>query len=320
MEKLFEEIGDYGVVPVIAIHDAANAELLGEALCAGGLPCAEVTFRTAAAEESIRRLARAFPRMLVGAGTVLTVEQAAQAAAAGARFIVSPGLNPVVVKYCLERGLPVIPGVSSPTEIETALGLGLTVVKFFPAESLGGVAALKAMSAPYGMLSFIPTGGISAENIGSYLAFPKVLACGGSWMVKPELIDTRNFVEITRLTREAVRAVLGFSLAHVGLNAGTAEAALVLAKRFGESFDLPVREGNSSIFAGDGFEIVKGDGRGTHGHLAIRTASIRRAAAYLERNGCRLDQASARESGGSITAIYLSEEFGGFAVHLVEKK
>ncbi len=203
MNEVLERIGELKLVPVVVIEDAKDSGPLADALAAGGLPCAEVTFRTSAAPEAIRTMA-ARGDLLVGAGTVLTVDQVKAAVDAGARFIVSPGVNPKVVGYCVDEGIPVTPGVCTPTDIETALGFGLEVVKFFPAEALGGLKLLKAMSAPYGMMRFIPTGGINAPNLPGYLAFPKVLACGGSWMVKKDLIAAGRFDEIARLTREAV--------------------------------------------------------------------------------------------------------------------
>jgi 2-dehydro-3-deoxyphosphogluconate aldolase/(4S)-4-hydroxy-2-oxoglutarate aldolase len=191
------------LIPVVEIQDAASAGALADALIAGGLPCAEITFRTEAAAESLRRLAdRA--GFLLGAGTVLNVDQARQAVDNGARFIVSPGLNPRVVEFCLARGLPVLPGVCTPTDITAAFELGLTLLKFFPAEAVGGLKALKAVSAPFPMMRFVPTGGIDSGNLAGYLRHPKVAACGGSWMVKSTLIAERNYDEITRLTREAV--------------------------------------------------------------------------------------------------------------------
>ncbi len=191
------------VVPVLALEDAADAQPLAEALLAGGLPCAEVTFRTAAALESIRAFAQV-PGMLVGAGTVLKPEQAQAAADAGAQFIVTPGFNPRVVSYCTSHGLSIIPGISDPTSVEMALEHGLDVVKFFPAEACGGVKYLKAIAAPYSMMRFMPTGGIEASNLKSYLAFPKVVACGGTWMVRPELIKARDWARVTLLAREAI--------------------------------------------------------------------------------------------------------------------
>ena len=205
MNQILEQLGTYGIVPVVVLQDAAKAEPLAEALCKGGLACAEVTFRTDAAEESIRIMSEKFPEMLVGAGTVLTTEQADRAVKAGAKFIVSPGLNPEVVKWCQAHEVPVIPGIVTPTEMEQAIGLGLTMVKFFPAEAAGGVKMIKALSAPYGNVRFMPTGGISPANMEDYLSFPKVFACGGSWMVKKDLIQAGAFDRITELCRQAVQ-------------------------------------------------------------------------------------------------------------------
>ena len=204
---MLEQIRLMGIVPVVKIDDAGKAVALAEALCRGGLPCAEVTFRTGAAEEAIRRIASALPDMLVGAGTVLTPEQADKAQAAGAKFAVSPGFNPRVVKHCLANGLEIIPGCITPTEIEQALELGLECVKFFPAEQFGGLATIKALAAPYGGLQFLPTGGINAGNLREYLSFERVIACGGSWMVEAKLIDAGDFAKIEELTREAVNLV-----------------------------------------------------------------------------------------------------------------
>ncbi len=206
MDDSFSFLVNYRVIPVIAIHNAAHADPLGEALLEGGLPIAEVTFRTAAAAESIKALARK-ENILVGAGTVLTPDQAQAAVDAGARFLVSPGFNPKVVAYCLKKNVSIFPGISNPTDIEMALDFGLEVVKFFPAEAYGGLKLLKAMSAPYHMMKFIPTGGIGPGNLLSYLKHPKVPACGGSWMVSSKLIMDQCFEEIVRLTREAMAIV-----------------------------------------------------------------------------------------------------------------
>lgn len=207
MDAFYERIAAIGVVPVVALEDAEDALPLAEALREGGLPCAEVTFRTDAAEESLRRMAEGAPELLVGAGTVLTREQADRAIDAGARFLVSPGLNPQVVRFAQDAGVPMIPGVCTPTEIETALGLGLDVVKFFPAEPSGGLPMLRALAAPYRGLRFLPTGGIGPQNLRDYLAFPPILACGGSWMVRPELIRAGRFDEVRRLAAEAAALV-----------------------------------------------------------------------------------------------------------------
>lgn len=204
MESLIRELG---VVPVVVLEDAKDAEPLAKALCEGGLPCAEVTFRTGAAEESIRRMTASYPEMLVGAGTVLTKEQVDRAVAAGAKFIVSPGFDPEIVDYCLEKQVPVFPGCITPSEVAQAVKRGLKVVKFFPAEQFGGVATIKALAAPYVGLKFMPTGGVNAGNLESYLGCKSILACGGSWMVKGDLVKAGRFDEIRNLTEEAVALV-----------------------------------------------------------------------------------------------------------------
>lgn len=207
MNDVLEQIGHTGIVPVVVLNNASDAEPLANALIKGGLPCAEVTFRTAAAEESIKIMATKFPEMFVGAGTVLTTEQVDRAIGAGAKFIVSPGFNPKVVEYCIKNNYPICPGIMTPTELEMALGFGLDVVKFFPAENAGGLKMIKAMAAPYTMMKFMPTGGINATNIRDYLACDKILACGGSWMVKGDLISAGKFDEIQKLTSEAAAIV-----------------------------------------------------------------------------------------------------------------
>ena len=207
MNEVLEKIQKIGIVPVVVLNDAKDAAPLAKALCDGGLPCAEVTFRTEAAEESIRIMAEQFPQMLVGAGTVLTTEQVDRAVAAGAKFIVSPGLNPKVVKYCIEKGVPVTPGTANPSDVEQAIELGLEVVKFFPAEQAGGIAMIKAMAAPYVGLKFMPTGGINAENLTEYLSCDKILCCGGSWMVKGDLVKAGNFGKIRGLSAETRKLV-----------------------------------------------------------------------------------------------------------------
>ena len=207
MNTVFERIQAVGILPVIALDDAAQAVPLARALAAGGIPAAEVTFRTAAGEEAIRRIAQECPDILVGAGTVLTTDQVDRAVNAGAGFIVSPGTNPKVVRHCREAGVQAVPGVVTPTEIETALELGVDVLKFFPAEPSGGLNMIKALAAPYTQVRFIPTGGISAANAGEYLRYPKILACGGSWMVKKDLVNAGKFDEIQKLAAEAAAIV-----------------------------------------------------------------------------------------------------------------
>ena len=203
MMTIEERFEDFGVVPVVVLDEVKDALPLAKALTEGGLPCAEVTFRTEAAEESIKVMAEAYPDMVVGAGTVLTIEQVDAAVKAGAKFIVSPGFDPEIVDYCLEKEIPIFPGCVTPSEVAQAVKRGLKVVKFFPAEPAGGVAMIKAMAAPYNQLRFMPTGGIGTQNLKDYLEFDKIICCGGSWMVKADLIKNGEFEKICKLTKEA---------------------------------------------------------------------------------------------------------------------
>ena len=207
MKDIAEKFQKLGVVPVVVLEDAKDAVPLAKALVEGGLPCAEVTFRTEAAAESIRLMTEQFPKMLVGAGTVLTTEQVHAAVKAGAKFIVSPGFDPEIVDDCLEKGIPVFPGCMTPSEVAQAVKRGLDIVKFFPAEPAGGMAMIKAMAAPYTGLKFMPTGGINAKNLEEYLSSDKIVCCGGSWMVKGELVKNGEFDKIRQLTEEARRLV-----------------------------------------------------------------------------------------------------------------
>lgn len=204
MNTIIEKLSEMLVVPVVVLNDAKDAEKLADALVKGGLPCAEVTFRTEAAEDSIRIMAKKYPEMLVGAGTVLTTEQVDRAVGAGAKFIVSPGFDEEIVDYCIKKNIPVLPGIVTPSEAAEAVRKGLEVVKFFPAEQFGGVATIKALAAPYTMLKFMPTGGVSVKNLKDYLSCDKIICCGGSWMVKDALIKAGEFEKIAEMTKEAV--------------------------------------------------------------------------------------------------------------------
>jgi 2-dehydro-3-deoxyphosphogluconate aldolase/(4S)-4-hydroxy-2-oxoglutarate aldolase len=321
MVAALEELGKIGVVPVIRIDDPEKAVPLARALLAGGIPCAEITFRTEAGAEALGRICREVPEILCGAGTVLTAGQVDKAAAAGAKFIVTPGFNPKVVRRCLEKGVPVTPGCSGPSDMEAALEAGLDVVKFFPAEQAGGLGYIKAVSAPYPSLMFMPTGGINAGNIASYLACEKVLACGGSWMVPPDRIGAGDFDAVTALCREAVAKVLGFSLAGVGINAAGEGEALEAARLFGALFGFARKDGAGPVFAGEGIEIMKHPGPGKYGHIAIGTGSLKRGMAHLERKGFSFSPDGAKtDSKGALSAVYLNGEIAGFAVRLVQKK
>lgn len=317
--EFLEKLSLAGLVPVIAINDADDAVPLCKALADGGLPVAEITFRTAAAEESIRRVHEALPNVLLCAGTVLTTDQVDRAVNAGAAAIVSPGLNPTVVKYCIDKGIPVCPGTGNPSDIEVAISLGLDTVKFFPAEPLGGLKLLKAMAAPYTTMKFMPTGGINENNMLDYLAFDRILCCGGSWMVPGDAVKAKDWDKITELTRSAVNKMLGFEIRHIGINTESAEESMAECKKLAALMGMPIKEGNSSNFVGTGVEINKYMGRGKHGHIAIGTNSVKRAKWHLEQRGYKFIEDSAVVKNGKLIAIYLEDEIAGFAVHLVQK-
>ena len=320
MNDLLKKLGTIGIVPVVVIDDVEKAVPLAKALVAGGIPCAEVTFRTAEAEEAIKRMAAEVPELIVGAGTVLTTEQADRAVAAGAKFLVSPGFNRKVVEYCNEKGYLMTPGTSRPSDVEQALECGLDVIKFFPAEAAGGLPMIKAMCGPYTTVKFMPTGGINAGNLNSYLAYDKILCCGGSWMVKGSLIKEGKFDEITKLCKEAVEAMLGLEFAHVGINTENADAAAAAAKKFCDIFGFDYDDHSSAVFAGKGIEVRKQMFKGTNGHIAISTNSVDRAIRYLsEVKGVEFDMDSATVKNDKTTSIYLKDEIAGFAVHLVQK-
>ncbi|MDR2529077.1 MAG: bifunctional 4-hydroxy-2-oxoglutarate aldolase/2-dehydro-3-deoxy-phosphogluconate aldolase [Synergistaceae bacterium] len=321
MSDVLKKIAEIGIVPVVKLDSPDQAVALGKALAAGGLPIAEVTFRTDAAEESIKKLNAELPGLLVGAGTVTTVEQVKRAAAAGAKFIVSPGFNPSVVKYCVDSGLPVTPGVNSPSQIEQGIELGLSVLKFFPAEQSGGLEMLKAFAGPYGSVKYVPTGGISAKNMAEYLAYDKVLAVGGSWMVKPELVSAGKYDEVTRLCREAVMTSLGFALHHLGVNEPDESASLSDARKMSEFFGFALKPWNSSNLVGAGFEFMKKPFLGKNGHIAIGTLSVERAVTYFAGKGVATrPETEKRDASGSLAAVYLNVEIGGFALHLVRAR
>ncbi|GMO27124.1 MAG: bifunctional 4-hydroxy-2-oxoglutarate aldolase/2-dehydro-3-deoxy-phosphogluconate aldolase [Spirochaetaceae bacterium] len=321
MLNVITELEKIGIVPVIKIDDAAKAVPLARALIEGGIPCAEITFRTEAGAQAIKNIAKEVPEMIVGAGTVLSIEQADRAIEAGARFIVSPGFNPRVVAHCIGKKIPITPGCTNPSNMEAALEMGLNVLKFFPAEQSGGLAYLKAVSAPFPMLKFMPTGGINAANLGSYLAFEKIVACGGSWMVPPEAINAGDFAKVTALCREAINSMLCFNLAHVGINTANEAEAKNAAKQFELLFGFASKDGASSVFAAAYIEFMKQPYLGKNGHIAIGTNSILRAQAFLERKGFSFNAESKKlDAEGKMAAIYLKDEIAGFAVHLVQQK
>lgn len=310
---LKEKLHAIGIIPVIAIDDVEDALPLAEALINGGLPAAEVTFRTACAKEVICRMAQAYPELLVGAGTVLTCEQVDDAIEAGAKFIVSPGLNPKIVRYCQEKGIEIIPGVSNASEIEQALQLNLSVVKFFPAEPLGGLKMIKALAGPYKQLQFMPTGGINPTNVKEYLQAKEILCCGGTWMVDATALKSKNFKKIEELTKAALRRVLDLKLVHVGVNKEDSKEA------FEDLLGLHSRETSVSYFIGETIEIMKEE-RGTHGHIAYSTNNVDRCKYHYEAKGYLFDERyTTYDTQGKCTNAYLKEEIGGFRIHFIRE-
>jgi len=319
MDTCIKELYRIGIVPVVALEDAADALPLGAALKKGGVSAIEVTFRTAAAADAIRLLTREMPELLVGAGTVLTKAQADAAIEAGAKFIVSPGFQPELVSYVLSKGVPMCPGTATPGEMEQAMALGLSAVKFFPAEQNGGAPMLKALSAPYRDLLFMPTGGVKLENLRTYLALDQVFACGGTWLATKDDIKAKAFDKITARTREAVKTMLNFRIKHVGINSKDEAEAKKTATLLCSIFDFDYNDTELSVFTGSAVEVMKFMGRGSLGHVAIGADNVDRAEYYLRQRGFSFDESTRRvDASGRTTFLYLKDEIGGFAFHLTK--
>ena len=320
MKDIFREIYLNGIVPAVKIKNAEKAVPVAKAIGRGGVSIIEITVRTDAAAEAIARISKECPDMLIGAGTILTCGQVDAAIAAGAKFIVAPGFNPETVKYCIKKNIPIIPGCSSCGEMEQALSLGIGVVKFFPAEAMGGVKYLKSVSGPYRSLKFMPTGGIDAKNINEYLALPFVPACGGSFMAKEALIDACDYDGVERLTAEAVRAMLGLEIRHIGINCGGDGEAADVSEKLCRLFGVDADDRGGAIFSGTLFEVLKKPYRGEKGHVAIATNSPDRARAHLEKLGFEFDESTASYApDGRLKVVYLKDDIGGFAFHLIQK-
>lgn len=320
MNPIMERVYEIGIIPVIAFNSVDEAVPLCKALVAGGLPAAEVTFRTACAEDCIKKIHDEVPEMLLGAGTVLTTEQADRAMAAGASFIVSPGFDPNVTKHVIEKGGIMMPGTCSAGEMQQAMNLGCEGIKFFPAEANGGVAMLKNIGGALKTAKWMCTGGINAKNVNDYLAYDQIFAVGGTWMCKSDKIKAGAWDEITAMCKEAVDTMLGLELAHIGINCADDTEAMKTAETLGALLNMAVKPGNSSIFVGKKeFEIMKKPGRGTHGHIAILTNNVDRAIYHLGRRGVKFDMDSKNVKDGKTIAIYMADEVAGFAIHLVQR-
>ena len=315
---VLKRLAQSGVVPVVVLEDAKDAVPTAKAMLAGGIDVMEITFRTAAAADSIKAVAQECPDMVVGAGTVINLEQCKLAVECGAKFIVSPGYDEETVAWCCDNGIPVTPGCVTPTEIMMALKHGLKVLKFFPANVYGGLSAIKSLAGPFGGVKFIPTGGVNAQNLAEFISSPYIHAVGGSWIFPKADIAAGNFDKITALCKEARKTLLGFEVAHIGINTPDADAAMDVCKAFNDAFDFNVKQGNSSNFASTGVEVMKTMFKGANGHIAIRTNKMIPAIAEMERRGYELDMDSVKDKN-NIKAVYFKNEIGGFAVHLLQK-
>ena len=315
---VLKRLAQSGVVPVVVLEDAKDAVPTAKAMLAGGIGVMEITFRTAAAADSIKAVAQECPDMVVGAGTVINLEQCKLAVECGAKFIVSPGYDEETVAWCCDNGIPVTPGCVTPTEIMMALKHGLKVLKFFPANVYGGLSAIKSLAGPFGGVKFIPTGGVNAQNLAEFISSPYIHAVGGSWICPKADIAAGNFDKITALCKEARKTLLGFEVAHIGINTPDADAAMDVCKAFNDAFDFNVKQGNSSNFASTGVEVMKTMFKGANGHIAIRTNKMIPAIAEMERRGYELDMDSVKDKN-NIKAVYFKNEIGGFAVHLLQK-
>ena len=315
---VLKRLAQSGVVPVVVLEDAKDAVPTAKAMLAGGIDVMEITFRTAAAADSIKAVAQECPDMVVGAGTVVNLEQCKLAVECGATFIVSPGYDEETVAWCCDNGIPVTPGCVTPTEIMMALKHGLKVLKFFPANVYGGLSAIKSLAGPFGGVKFIPTGGVNAQNLAEFISSPYIHAVGGSWICPKADIAAGNFDKITALCKEARKTLLGFEVAHIGINTPDADAAMDVCKAFNDAFDFNVKQGNSSNFASTGVEVMKTMFKGANGHIAIRTNKMIPAIAEMERRGYELDMDSVKDKN-NIKAVYFKNEIGGFAVHLMQK-
>ena len=315
---VLKRLAQSGVVPVVVLEDAKDAVPTAKAMLAGGIDVMEITFRTAAAADSIKAVAQECPDMVVGAGTVINLEQCKLAVESGAKFIVSPGYDEETVAWCCDNGIPVTPGCVTPTEIMMALKHGLKVLKFFPANVYGGLSAIKSLAGPFGGVKFIPTGGVNAQNLAEFISSPYIHAVGGSWICPKADIAAGNFDKITALCKEARKTLLGFEVAHIGINTPDADAAMDVCKAFNDAFDFNVKQGNSSNFASTGVEVMKTMFKGANGHIAIRTNKMIPAIAEMERRGYELDMDSVKDKN-NIKAVYFKNEIGGFAVHLLQK-
>lgn len=317
MTDKLKQLYDFGIVPVVTINDENKAVPVAKALATGELPCAEVTFRTEAAAQSIKNIRTSVPDMLVGAGTVLTTKQVDEALEAGAQFIVSPCFDLEIIDYCNEKGVLIIPGCQTASEVAKASKHGLKAVKFFPAEAAGGVKMIQSLASVFPEMKFMPTGGVKLDNLNDYLDEANVMCCGGSWLTPAKLIDEENYDAITALAKEAVAKMLGFKTVHVGINCQDRAEASEMADKFEALFGFKKVEYGMSFLSATSMEEMKSPYLGENGHVAFAANYPVRAVAYLERKGVTFDESTSVFDDIGLKAIYMDGEIGKFAYHLV---
>lgn len=320
MSDIFERIGEYGIVPLVTLDDPNDAVPLARALVEGGIPIAEVTFRTAAGGVSIKRMAKEVPEIIVGSGTVHTVDQAKETVDNGGKFVITPGFNAKVVEWCVNNNVPVCPGTVVPSDIEEAMNYGLKVVKFFPAEAYGGINTIKNLAAPFSGIKFVPTGGVGLHNLRDYLDLPNVAAVGGSFVPPAKMVKEKDWEGIVKTCKEINNKVFDFTVGHVGINANTADNATKVTDRIAELFESDKRETPIAFFSGNLVEVMKVPFVGTHGHICVDTCDLKRAMAMLERKGVEFDEENRFfDAKGNLVTAYMKEEIGGFAFHIRQR-
>lgn len=320
MSDVFEQIGEYGIVPLVTLDDPNDAVPLARALVEGGIPIAEVTFRTNAGGEAIKRMAKEVPEIIVGAGTVHDIDHAKETLDNGGKFVITPGFNAQVVDWCVKNNMPVCPGTVVPSDIEEAMNFGLKLVKFFPAGAYGGTKTLKALAGPFGAIKFVPTGGVDLTNLTEYLDLPNVAAVGGSFIPPAKLVKARDWAGITKLCQQIMAQVLDFSVGHVGINAGTSDNAYQVNSRISALFDTTTKETDTAFFGGKLVEVLKVPFIGEHGHICIDTRDLRRAVAMLKRKGVQiLPEKCQYDEKGKMINVFLEEEIGGFGIHVRQR-
>lgn len=320
MSDIFEQISEYGIVPLVTLDDPNDAVPLARALVKGGIPIAEVTFRTAAGGEAIKRMAKEVPEIIVGSGTVHDIDHAKETVDNGGKFVITPGFNAKVVDWCVKNNVPVCPGTVVPSDIEEAMNFGLKVVKFFPAEAYGGIETLKALAGPFGAMKFVPTGGVGLHNLRDYLDLPNVAAVGGSFVPPPALVKAKDWDGVARACQQIKGKVFDFTVGHVGINANTLDNATNVTNRIIELFETDKRETDGAFFSGNLVEVMKTPFLGTHGHVCVDTRDLERAIKMLKRKGVEFDDDNTfYDAKGRMVTAYLKGEIGGFAWHIRRK-